>query len=155
MWLRRKISQRPYTVKRSSCNSMELSPSRRLLSYSRISQYLWKLNVHYSFGKSLPMAPILIQINPVHSTQIISLNYILTLSCHTRLGLPSVLFPLGFSTSRDSVVVIATGYWLGDRRIGVWVPVGSRIFSSPPRPDRLCGPPNHLSNGYRGLFARE
>jgi hypothetical protein len=47
---------------------------------------------------------------------------------------------------------IATGYGLEDGGVGVWVPVGSRIFSSPRRPDRLCGPPNLLDNGYRGLF---
>jgi hypothetical protein len=42
--------------------------------------------------------------------------------------------------SRDSVVGIATGYRLDDRGVGVRVPVGSRIFSSPRRPDRLWGP---------------
>jgi hypothetical protein len=30
--------------------------------------------------------------------------------------------------------------------------VGSRIFSSPCRPDRLWGPSNLLYNGYRVLF---
>jgi hypothetical protein len=40
-----------------------------------------------------------------------------------------------------SVVGIATGYWLDDGGIGVRVPVGSRIFSSPNRPDRLWGSP--------------
>jgi hypothetical protein len=54
--------------------------------------------------------------------------------------------------SRDSVVCIATGYGLNDRGVGVRVPVGSRIFSSPRRPDRLWGPPNLLSNGYRESF---
>jgi hypothetical protein len=49
--------------------------------------------------------------------------------------------------SRDSSVGIATGYGLDDR-----VPVGSNIFTSPYRPDRLWGPPNLLKNGYRGLF---
>jgi hypothetical protein len=54
--------------------------------------------------------------------------------------------------SRDSAVGIATGYGLDDRGVGVRVPVGSRIFSSPRSPHRLCGTPSLLSNGYRGLF---
>jgi hypothetical protein len=36
----------------------------------------------------------------------------------------------------DSVVGIATGYGLDFRGLGDRVPVGSRIFSSPRRPDR-------------------
>jgi hypothetical protein len=43
--------------------------------------------------------------------------------------------------SPDSVVGIATGYGLDDQRVGVRVPVGSRIFISPCLPDRLWGPP--------------
>jgi hypothetical protein len=29
---------------------------------------------------------------------------------------------------------------------------GKRFFYSPKRPDRLCGPPSHLFNRYRGSF---
>jgi hypothetical protein len=54
----------------------------------------------------------------------------------------------------DRVVSIAIGYGLDDRGVGVRVPVGSRIFSSPRRPDRLWCPPNLLSNEYRVLFPR-
>jgi hypothetical protein len=54
--------------------------------------------------------------------------------------------------SRYNVVGIATSYGLDDRDVGVRVPVGARIFSSPRRPDGLCGPSKFLSNGYRVIF---
>jgi hypothetical protein len=56
------------------------------------------------------------------------------------------------NNSRDSVVGIATGYGLDDWEVGVRVPLGSRIFSSPSRPDRLWDLPNLLSNACRGSF---
>jgi hypothetical protein len=49
--------------------------------------------------------------------------------------------------SKDSVVGIATGYGLGDRGIRVRFPLGSRIFFSPSRPDRLWYPPNTFAEG--------
>jgi hypothetical protein len=52
----------------------------------------------------------------------------------------------------DSSVSIVTDYGLDDQGVSVRVPVRSRIFYSPRRPDRLRGPPYLLSNGYRGLF---
>jgi hypothetical protein len=64
------------------------------------------------------------------------------------------LIPLVKYVSQDSAVGIATSYGLDDRGFGVRVPVVSRIFSSSCSPDRLWGPPNLLSNGYRGLFLR-
>jgi hypothetical protein len=39
--------------------------------------------------------------------------------------------------SRDSAVSIATGDGLNGWGVGVWLLVGSRIFSSPCHPDRL------------------
>jgi hypothetical protein len=56
--------------------------------------------------------------------------------------------------SRDSTVGVAIGYGLDDRGVAFRVPVGSRIFSSPRRQDRLWSPPNLLPNGYRGFFPR-
>jgi hypothetical protein len=49
---------------------------------------------------------------------------------------------------------IATTYGLDDRGVGVRVPVESRIFSSPDRPDRLWGLSNLLFSGYFGAFRR-
>jgi hypothetical protein len=50
--------------------------------------------------------------------------------------------------SRDSLAGIATG-WATE----VQFPAGSRgLFSTPQGPDRLCGPPSLLSNGYWGIF---
>jgi hypothetical protein len=69
-----------------------------------------------------------------------------SLSTHFNIILPSM--------SRDRAVDIATGYGLNDRGVGVRVPVGSRMFSSPRRLDRFCGPPNLQFNRYRGLFPR-
>jgi hypothetical protein len=57
--------------------------------------------------------------------------------------------------SRDSAVGIATDYKLKNREVGVRVPVRSKVFSSPRRPDRLWGSPSLLCNGYRVLFPRE
>jgi hypothetical protein len=56
--------------------------------------------------------------------------------------------------SRVNLVGIATACGVDDRGVGVRFPVGSRIFSSPRRPDRLWCPRSLLSSGYRGLFPR-
>jgi hypothetical protein len=56
--------------------------------------------------------------------------------------------------SRDSVKGTATGYGLDDQVVAVRVPVRARIFTSPCRPDRLCGSPKLLTNGYRELLPR-
>jgi hypothetical protein len=72
-------------------------------------------------------------------------NYIRTETCN-------IIVSISFHVSRDSAVSIATGYGLVDWEVGVRVPVGSRIITSPCRPDRLWGPTNLLYNGYRELF---
>jgi hypothetical protein len=56
------------------------------------------------------------------------------------------------SQSRDNAVGIANGYGLDDQEVGVRVPVGAKIFTSPCRSDWLWGLPSLLSNGYLGLF---
>jgi hypothetical protein len=58
----------------------------------------------------------------------------------------NIFFMQGY-WSWDSVVGIETAYGMDDRGVGVQVPVGSRIFSSPHHPDQLWGPPSLLSNG--------
>jgi hypothetical protein len=58
----------------------------------------------------------------------------------------------GLLESRDSAVGIVTGYWMGDQGVGFRVPVGTKIFISPYRPDRFLGLPIHLSNDNMGAF---
>jgi hypothetical protein len=66
-----------------------------------------------------------------------------------------LLYPhIFFQRSRDRVIGIATNLGLDDREVGVRLPIESRIFFPPRRPNRLWGPLNLLSNGYRGLFPR-
>jgi hypothetical protein len=48
----------------------------------------------------------------------------------------------------------AVAYGLDDQGVGIRVPVGSRISSSPYRPDWLWGLLSLLSNEYQGLFPR-
>jgi hypothetical protein len=63
--------------------------------------------------------------------------------------------PISFpNKSHGKAVGIATGYGLGDSEVGVRVPVISRMFTSPQRPDCLWDPPSLLSNVYRRLFLR-
>jgi hypothetical protein len=45
--------------------------------------------------------------------------------------------------------IILRCYWTNSE-----VLVGSKLFSSPRRPDRLWGPPSLLSNGHREHFPR-
>jgi predicted porin len=48
-----------------------------------------------------------------------------------------------------SVVGTATAYGLDDRGVELRVSVGSKIFTSAYRPNRLWGPPNLVYKGYR------
>jgi len=59
-----------------------------------IPRILLSPKVHYRIYK----CPILSQINPVHAPHPTSWRFILILSSHLRLGLPSGLFPSGFTT---------------------------------------------------------
>jgi hypothetical protein len=56
------------------------------------------LKVHHRAQNSLPPIPILGKVNPIHTLQSISLQFILIPSSHLHLGLPSGIFPLGFHT---------------------------------------------------------
>jgi hypothetical protein len=55
--------------------------------------------------------------------------------------------------NRDNAFGVATGYGTGRQRAGVRVPVGSIVFSSPHRPDRLWGHPASYPMSTVGSFS--
>jgi hypothetical protein len=111
-----------------------------------------QLNVQNSDSKLLSGFPWPINGNPDNNLE----SFCISIPWGHRVMLPHSVrcfHPLLIASwSRDSSVGIATGYRMDDRGVGVRAPVGARILSSPRRPDRLWGPPNLPSNGYRGSF---
>ena len=63
-----------------------------------IPRILWNPKVHYRIYNSPPPVPILSKIDPVIASHPTSLRFILVLSSHLHLGLPSCLLPSGCPT---------------------------------------------------------
>jgi len=81
--------------------SMEKSLSweaNRFSASQEIPSILWNPKIHHRINKCPPPVLILRQFNPVHNLTFTSWRYILILSSHLRLGLPSGLFPSDFPT---------------------------------------------------------
>jgi len=77
------------------------SPSSEANDHSasqEITSLLWNPKLYYRVNKSLPLAPILSHMNPFYLSHPISLRFILIVSSHLCLGLPSGLSPSGFPT---------------------------------------------------------
>jgi hypothetical protein len=124
----------------------KMTQSRLQCLWSWTSIFIYLL-IYYLFIHSL----IHLFVRPINSANKVSLEWTAALNLW-KVKYYLLLLLLLFGVSRDSAVCIATGYGLDDREVGVRVPVGSRIFTCPCRPDRLWGAPNLLYNGYRGLF---
>jgi len=80
---------------------MEQSPSWEANRFSASQEFphiLWIPKVHYRVYNSPPPDPILSQINPVHASHPTTWRYILILSSHLCLDLPSGFFSSRFPT---------------------------------------------------------
>jgi hypothetical protein len=72
-----------------------------------------------------------------------------------RISHISIIPSLPHIREPGSSVSIVSGYGLDDRAIEVRSPAEAKeFFLYPLCPDRLCGPPSLLCNGYRGSFPR-
>ena len=80
------------------CNRVLLEKLTGSAASQEIPRILWKPKVHFRIHKCPPSVPILSQLDPVHTPHPTSWRSILILSPHLRPGLPSGLFPSGFST---------------------------------------------------------
>jgi hypothetical protein len=94
----------------------------------------------------------------VHPPYFFVLCVVLVLSKeHRRLVLRrtscNIVLPMPRFGIRDSLIGIATGYGLDDRGVGVRVPVGSRIFSSPCSPAGSGAHPASSPKGTGGKSA--
>ena len=81
---------------------MEQSPSWKANNSSaspEISRILWNRKVYYRSHKNPLCVAILSQINPVYALPTIPLTWILIVSSHLHIGLPSALFPSCFPIS--------------------------------------------------------
>jgi len=77
------------------------SPSweaNRFSASREIPRILWNPKVHYRIHECPPPVPIPSQLDPVHTPHPTYWRYILILSSHLRLSLPSGFFPSGFTT---------------------------------------------------------
>jgi hypothetical protein len=77
---------------------MELSPSWEATSHAATQEFpkiLWNPKVYCYVYKSLPLVPILSQINPVHPPHSLSIRPIKILTSYLRLGRKTGLFPTG------------------------------------------------------------
>jgi hypothetical protein len=80
------------------------------------------------------------------------LSEVMVLICHVCFIL--FLFSPYAAKSRDSPVGVALGYGLDDRGYRVRFPEGAgNFFSSPPRPERLWGPPKPLIQWVPGALS--
>jgi hypothetical protein len=69
---------------------------------------LWNPMVQYRFHKSPPLVPILSKMDPVHTTPSCLSKIHFNIVPHLHLGLPSGLFPSGFSTNILYVFLFVT-----------------------------------------------
>jgi hypothetical protein len=84
---------------------------------------------------------------------------------HFRLGTGKIYGPISSYACVDDVIISCIFYWIqAVSSVGIATDcemdgrgstpgTGKRFLSSPQRPDRLWGPPNPLSNGYRGAIS--
>jgi hypothetical protein len=97
--IQRKTGVRGGNVQKITYLLTELSPSSGAANCAATQErpsILWNPKVHYRVHKSLPLILILSHINPIHTIPCYLSKIHFNIVTHSRVGLPSGVFPSGF-----------------------------------------------------------
>jgi hypothetical protein len=128
----------------------------------KVCNFIWHLKMYYICKRCEQSHPVCGSQVRVHLHSYAPSTSVLYCTC-LMFSSWSFQIPASTLTTRVRLFVVLpslsrqTCDWvqLDDQGVGVWVLIGSTIFTYPYHPDLLWGPPSLLSNGFWKLFVAQ